>query len=113
VLNRLSIKSGDIVDIREVRNSERRLKASQLFLTDPAQGIAPEIVVKPNLLGDDASSLADQSSPGLPAGSQIRGQSPDGSPAEVPTRSRPATQAALADLQVNVKLKPDQPGSVP
>ena len=81
VLNRLSIKSGDIVDIREVRNSERRLKASQLFLTDPAQGISPEIVVKPSLLGDDAASIADQGGPGMAPGSQIRGQSPEDPPA--------------------------------
>ena len=38
VLNRLSLKPGDIVDIRELRASERRLKASGLFLVDPDQG---------------------------------------------------------------------------
>ena len=35
ILNRLSLRPGDIVDIREVRASERRLKASQLFITNP------------------------------------------------------------------------------
>ena len=38
VLNRLSLKPGDIVDIREIRASERRLKASQLFENNPATG---------------------------------------------------------------------------
>ena len=47
VLNRLSIKPGDIVDIREIRASERRLRASQLFETNPANGNAPKIVFSP------------------------------------------------------------------
>ena len=33
VLNRLSLRPGDLIDIREIRNSERRLTASQLFET--------------------------------------------------------------------------------
>ena len=47
VLNRLSLKPGDIVDIREIRASERRLKASQLFEANPANGNAPKIVFSP------------------------------------------------------------------
>ena len=42
VLNRLSLKPGDIVDIREIRASERRLKACQLFEANPTSGKAPE-----------------------------------------------------------------------
>ena len=34
-LNRLSLKSGQIADIREIHASERRLQASGLFMTDP------------------------------------------------------------------------------
>ena len=45
VLNRLSLKPGDIVDIREIRASERRIKASQLFEVTP--GNAPKIVFNP------------------------------------------------------------------
>ena len=45
VLNRLSLKPGDIVDIREIRASERRLKASQLFEVTPNN--APKIVFSP------------------------------------------------------------------
>ena len=42
-LNRLSIKSGQIADIREIRASERRLQASGLFMTDPVHGVMPKI----------------------------------------------------------------------
>ncbi len=52
-LNRLSVKPGDIVDIRELRASERRLRASGLFLTDPQTGAAPKIVFSPPQLDDE------------------------------------------------------------
>ena len=71
VLNRLSLRPGDIIDIRELRNSERRLKASQLFENDPAQGITPRIVVRPPDLNDKAIAAN-------AAGAAYRGQSPDG-----------------------------------
>ena len=47
MLNRLSLKPGDIVDVRELRASERRLKASGLFLVDPTRGAMPKIVFTP------------------------------------------------------------------
>ncbi len=47
VLNRISLAPGDIVDIRELRASERRLRASGLFEVDASRGIAPKIVVVP------------------------------------------------------------------
>ncbi len=47
VLNRLSVRTGDLIDIREVRASERRLRSSQLFATDPAQGTVPQIQIRP------------------------------------------------------------------
>jgi len=47
ILNRLSIKPGDIVDIREIRASERRLRASGLFESNPATGSVPKIVFSP------------------------------------------------------------------
>ena len=72
VLNRLSIRHGDLVDSREIRNSERRLKASNLFITNPQEGDPPRIVVRePTFTG--VEGLAD--SP--PRGSAIRGQSPE------------------------------------
>jgi outer membrane protein insertion porin family len=55
VINRLSLAPNDIIDIREIRASERRLKASELFLTDPMRGIAPTIAIKPPELGEEAA----------------------------------------------------------
>ena len=47
VINRLSLAPNDIIDIREIRNSERSLTSSQLFLSDPARGVAPNIAIQP------------------------------------------------------------------
>jgi outer membrane protein insertion porin family len=68
VLNRLSLRPGDLIDIREIRNSERRLKASQLFETEQTGGDPPKIVVRPPELKD--VNVASR-------GSTLRGQSPD------------------------------------
>ena len=38
------MRPGDVIDIREIRESERRLKHSQLFEHNPAQGISPKII---------------------------------------------------------------------
>ena len=56
VLDRLSFKPGDIVNVREIRASEARLKRSQLFEANPAQGNAPKIAFSPpgsETLADD------------------------------------------------------------
>lgn len=68
VLNRISLRPGDIVDVRELRASERRLKASGLFMVDPQRGVAPTISMTPM---DPKTGLA--------AGPEqsIRGQSPE------------------------------------
>ena len=53
-LNRLSLKSGDLIDVREIRNSERRLAAAGIFVgqnAGPGQS-PPRIVVKPKELSD-------------------------------------------------------------
>lgn len=47
VLNRLSLYPGQIVDVRELRASERRLRFSGLFEVDPAKGEAPKIALTP------------------------------------------------------------------
>lgn len=68
-LNRISIRPGEVMDIRELRASERRLQASSLFLADAARGIAPRITYQiPEL--QDTEFLADGSEP------KTRGQSP-------------------------------------
>jgi outer membrane protein insertion porin family len=54
VMNRISLAPGDIIDMREIQNSERRLRSSQLFLADPARGVVPTIAVKPPELSEDA-----------------------------------------------------------
>ena len=46
ILNRLSMRPGDIIDMRELRESENRLKRSQLFEHNPAQGVSPKIVIQ-------------------------------------------------------------------
>jgi outer membrane protein insertion porin family len=62
VLSRLSQRPGDIIDTREIRNSERRLKASQLFAGAQNDGEPPRIQVRP----PDLNSLG-----------TIRGQEPE------------------------------------
>ncbi len=71
VLNRLSLRPGEILDIRKLRDDERRLKSSSLFAADAAQGQGPRISFsKPT--GDEGTRMArDPDRPGF------RGQSPD------------------------------------
>ncbi len=67
-LNRLSFKSGQVADIREIRASERRLQASGLFMADPARGVMPKIVYH----------IPDGSKTEIAKGDNgFRGQSPD------------------------------------
>ncbi|NDH12091.1 MAG: hypothetical protein EBY44_10270, partial [Actinobacteria bacterium] len=44
ILNRLSLRPGDILDIRKLRSDERRISSSGLFLNDAAKGEGPRIV---------------------------------------------------------------------
>ena len=75
VMNRMSLRPGDLIDIREVRNSEARLKAAQLFEVDRSKGNPPQVVVRPPDL-KNPESVADKPKPR--AGSNTyRGQSPD------------------------------------
>ncbi len=73
VLNRLSLYPGDIADIRELRASERRLKASSIFLNNPVQGSPPRIVfTEPGQQEDDPETQVAER-----RGGDVRGQSPD------------------------------------
>lgn len=74
ILNRLSLSPGDIIDIREVRASERRLRASQLFESNPQQGLQPKIVIRPPELEESMESTIAR---GRRAGPTYRGQSPE------------------------------------
>jgi outer membrane protein insertion porin family len=81
VLNRLSFAPGDIIDSRQIRDSERRLKYSQLFRNDPQRGISPKIVVRPP--EEDSRDVIAKTPTGprrSAAGSEYRGQSPDDAP---------------------------------
>lgn len=53
ILNRVSIYPGDIADTRELKDSERRLRASGLFANKPADGKQPTITFKQPGLDDD------------------------------------------------------------
>ena len=64
VLNRLDLRPGDIIDARKMRDAERRLKASQLFNTNPQEGELPRVAVRPPDL-DSIGKMA------------VRGQSPE------------------------------------
>ena len=78
VHQRLSFRPGDIVDITKIKNSERRLQASQLFVSDPSQGQPPSIAVKPTEMTLDATTVADRRSrrQTQPRRSTFRGQGP-------------------------------------
>jgi outer membrane protein insertion porin family len=78
ILNRLSLRPGDILDIRKLREDERRLKSSSLFLSDAAKGEGPRIVFSKPDESEEQRRLAE--SPDRPG---IRGQSPDGEPGDV------------------------------
>ena len=89
ILNRLSFRPGDIVDIREIRASERRIRYSQLFESNPASGNAPKIVFSPPGQETDGepenskkSSVADRRKSNQKPGGRARGGSggTDGGP---------------------------------
>lgn len=103
VLNRISLHPGDICNTRELRASERRLKASGLFLVDPAQGVEPRIVFKdPRKSAKEEKDVAERPPPGF------RGQSPDDAPGELvlvveavpigPARDEPLAERWLGHL---------------
>jgi outer membrane protein insertion porin family len=70
VLNRMSLRPGDLIDIRQIRDSERRLKFSQLFETEQTGGEPPRVVVRPPELKNI----------GVNGPGALRAQSPDGPP---------------------------------
>lgn len=86
ILNRLSFQPGDIVDIRQIRESERRIKYSQLFENNPASGSAPKIVFNAPDVERDGEQVAERPGrPGKrPSGPKYRGQSPDTSSQDHP-----------------------------
>ena len=51
-LNRISLQPGDIIDLREIRSSERKLGRSEVFSTGQGDGAAPRIAVVPDEVRD-------------------------------------------------------------
>ncbi len=68
-LNRVTLRPGEIMDIRELKASERRLMASSVFHVDAASGTRPKITYR--IPEDMDLGLAQGTSP------SVRGQSPD------------------------------------
>jgi outer membrane protein insertion porin family len=128
-MNRMSLRPGDIMDIRELKASERRLMASSLFHSDPSSGVRPKITYRipddtgamaANFTGDPAPRSGGSSVPGKPSG--IRGQSPDNfgprvlappsfggvfskEPTTAPTQAamQPQSVAKQADIHIECK----------
>jgi len=73
VLDRLSMKPGEIVDIRKIRQSERRLARSGLFEINPQAGTSPKIVFSP----PDPEEMETQMARPPHHTPNVRGQSPD------------------------------------
>ncbi|MFH1264629.1 MAG: BamA/TamA family outer membrane protein, partial [Planctomycetota bacterium] len=106
VLNRLSFSPGDLIDIRELRASERRLKASQLFEVDPMGGLAPQIVVVPPELEDMETSVAGQPE----EKPRYRGQSPGPTPHTTfrpPDAPNPSAAEGVLDVCVRGRFVRD------
>ncbi|MFM7108937.1 MAG: POTRA domain-containing protein [Planctomycetaceae bacterium] len=96
VLNRLSLRPGDILDVRKLRDDERRLKASSLFQADAAKGQGPRIVFsKPEPGQGGRRAVAGE--PGRPGRPGHRGQSPDGAEAD-----------AVVDLVIDGEWNPGE-----
>ncbi len=75
VMNRMSLRPGDIVDTRKIRRDEIALKRSQLFINDPSKGQPPKIVISaPKGATEEAQNLARG---GVKTTSSPRFQSPD------------------------------------
>lgn len=72
ILNRVSLHPGDLLSTKEIRDSERRLRGSSLFLNTP--GNEPKISFdRPDV--ESIGGIAER--PGGPGAGGFRGQSPD------------------------------------
>jgi len=106
VLNRISLQPGDIVDIRELRKSERRLRACGLFEVDMASGVSPKIVFSPP---EEDASVAKRPTPTKRSG-KLRGQSPDARPYSTfkPIDNESVSNDRAINLTANVSPLPPQ-----
>ena len=77
VLNRVSVRPGDLVRTSEINASRRRLMASQLFNTNPTQGAIPEFQLEYPKTALEMEAAAEREAERIASGEpQIRGQAP-------------------------------------
>ena len=77
VLNRVSLRPGDLLRTSEVNASRRRLMASQLFNTNPTQGSIPEFIFEFPQAALEMEAAAERERERIASGDpQIRGQAP-------------------------------------
>ncbi len=80
-LVRVAQRPGDVIDIRKVRASERRLKQSALFNNDPTKGDVPRIVLSaPDSEDSPIAGRKKKNAPRRASNDSVRGQSPDAPP---------------------------------
>src|SRR5262249_56903717 len=116
VMNRLSMRPGDIANIKDFRSSERRLKASGLFNVDPTKGDMPKIVFSPP--DSDTEVARNKNRAGNRGGGNsdsFRGQSPDGVRGAAGQNAAPpipATQPLAPDANGDSMQNPAGQGAV-
>ncbi len=116
VLNHLSIRPGDLIDITQLRSSERRLQNSKLFMHDPASGVTPKIVVRPprrdesQIAGGHGNAIRGQSPPTPRPECMPESADPTTSQRALPSAAQSATRIsyrpALVDLVVTGRINP-------
>lgn len=80
VRNRISLRPGDVIDMREIDRSKTKLSSSQIFATGGGpEGSAPSIVVKPRELRDIEAMVEANGLGGGSSRSANRGSSSGGS----------------------------------
>ena len=114
VLNRVSVRPGDLLRTSEINSSRRRLMASQLFNTNPTQGPIPEFIFEFPQEALEMEAAAEREAERIASGNpQIRGQAPHQSvpfapivPRFSPARlSEPTIQSAPQSL-IPIKATP-------
>ncbi len=115
-LNRMTLRPGDIMDIRELKASERRLVASSLFHTDPASGVRPKITYRipdgtdpefarvPRRRNTDSSPAPPSPRSSGMGRSGLRGQSPDNlGPRVLPPPVVAGTMQSQPEIDVHIQ----------
>jgi outer membrane protein insertion porin family len=111
ILNRLSLRPGDIVDTRLIRADEIRIKRSQLFENNPAKGQTPKIAIimpdgEDQLARQPRRSREEKSEPR--SGSNFRGQSPDVWPPVRASTTNAPPHMVVSSIQNNQAQRADR-----